>query len=213
MSLVSYVVLSLGSLLSIVDPLTVVPIFLVLVGGQPRPVQVATAFRAAGTCFTVLAIFALAGDLVFSFFGITLPAFKVAGGILLFVVGFDMLRARQSETRTTTEEAIEAEAKEDVGVIPLGLPLLSGPGAIATVTVLMGKAGDLQQRASLFVTIGFVSATALVTLLSAAAIARVLGKTGINIVGRIMGLILAAVATQFVMDGLRDAFPRLFGRA
>jgi multiple antibiotic resistance protein len=122
MSLVSYVTLSLGSLVSIVDPLTVVPIFLVLVGAQPRPLQVATAVRAAGTCFTVLAVFALAGNFVFSFFGITLPAFRVAGGILLFVVGLEMMRARRSETRGTAEEATEAEAKEAVGVIPLGVP-------------------------------------------------------------------------------------------
>lgn len=213
MSLVSYVILSLGSLLSIVDPLTVVPIFLVLVGAQPRPVQVATAVRAAATCFAVLVLFSLAGDFVFSFFGITLPAFRVAGGILLFVVGLEMMRARRSETRGTAEEAAEAEAREAVGVIPLGVPLLSGPGAIATVMVLTGKARDLEQRASLFVAIAVVSAAALAALLSAAAIARVLGKTGINIVGRIMGLILAAVATQFVIDGLHDAFPRLLGRS
>jgi len=212
-SLASYVALSLGSLLSIVDPLTVVPIFLVLVGAEPRRVQVATALQAAATCFTVLAVFALAGGFIFSFFRITLPAFRVAGGILLFVVGLEMMRARRSETRGTPEETTEAEAKDAVGVIPLGVPLLSGPGAIATVMVLTERAGDLEQRASLFVAIGIVSAAALAALLSAAAIARVLGKTGINVIGRIMGLILAAVATQFVIDGLHDAFPRALDRS
>lgn len=209
MSFVSYVSLAVGSLLSIVDPLTAVPIFLALVGGQPRPVQIATALRASLTCFVVLSAFALAGNFIFSFFGITLPAFKIAGGILLFGVGLEMMRARRSETRTTTEEATEAEAREDVGVIPLGVPLLSGPGAVATVIVLIGKARDLEQRASLFVAIAFVSISALLTLRSAEFVARALGKLGINIVGRVMGLVLAAVATQFVIDGLQGAFPTM----
>lgn len=206
MSFVSYTLVAFGSLFSIVDPFAAVPIFLALVGAQPRPAQARTAFHASVTCFAVLTSFALAGGLIFKFFGITLPAFKITGGILLFGVGFEMMRAKRSATRGTSEEAREAETKDDVGVMPLGLPLLSGPGAIATVIVLVGKSRDIEERACLFVAIAAVSVLAFLTLRSAELVARVLGKTGINVVERVMGLILAAVATQLVIDGVHEAF-------
>lgn len=206
MSLASYTVVAFGSLFSIVDPFAAVPIFLALVGTQPMPAQARAAMRASATCFAVLSAFALAGGLIFNFFGITLPAFKITGGILLFAVGFEMMRATRSATRGTNEEAREAETKDDVGIVPLGLPLLSGPGAIATVIVFVGKARDIEQRACLFVAIGAVSVISFLTLRSAAVVARVLGKTGINVVERVMGLILAAVATQLIIDGLHEAF-------
>ena len=206
MSFVSYTLVAFGSLFSIVDPFAALPIFLALVGTQPPAAQARTALRASATCFIVLTVFMLAGGLIFTFFGITLPALKITGGILLFGVGFEMMRARRSATRGTSAEAREAETKDDVGVIPLGLPLLSGPGAIATVIVFVGKARDFEQRVCLFVAIGAVSAISFLTLRSAALVARVLGTTGINIVERVMGLILAAVATQLVIDGVHEAF-------
>lgn len=209
-SLVSYALVSFGSIFSIVDPFTAVPVFLALVGGQPRAAQARTALRASATCFVVLSVFGVAGTFIFHFFGITLPAFKVAGGIILFGVGFEMMRARRSDTRATNEEAAEAENKEDVGLIPLGLPLLSGPGAIATVMVLVGKAHDIPQKIVLLGAISLVSFIAFLTLRSASMVARVLGQTGINVIGRVMGLILSAVAMQFVLDGLHEAFPHLF---
>src|SRR5579883_2638898 len=197
-SLASYALVSFGSLFSIVDPFAAVPIFLALTGAQPRPTQALTALRASATCFVVLSLFGLAGTLIFRFFGITLPAFKIAGGILLFGVGLEMMRAKRSDTRATNEEAIEAESKEDVGLIPLGLPLLSGPGAIATVMVLVGKAHDLPQRGVLLGAIAVVSLITFLVLRSASMVSRVLGRTGMNVIGRVMGLILAAVAMQFV---------------
>jgi multiple antibiotic resistance protein len=210
-SLVSFSLVSFGSLFSIVDPFTVVPVFLALTGAQPHAVQVRAALRASLTCFVVLTVFAVAGGFIFSFFGITLPAFKIAGGLMLFGVGLEMMRAKRSATRTTSEEEHEAESKEDVGLIPLGIPLLSGPGAIATVMVLVGKARDLPERASLFGIVAVVSFLSFLTLRSASVVARVLGQTGVNIIGRVMGLILSAVAMQFVIDGLYDAFPKLLG--
>lgn len=209
--MVSYVLVSFGSLLSIVDPFAAVPIFLGIVSAQPRGTQARTALVASATCFVVLTAFGIAGGVIFRFFGITLPAFKIAGGILLFSVGLEMMRAKRSDTRATNEEALEAETKEDVGLIPLGVPLLSGPGAIATVMVLVGKARDLPERVSLFVVIAAVSFATLLVLRSAPLVARVLGKTGMNIVGRAMGLVLAAVAIQFVLDGVREAFPNVLG--
>jgi multiple antibiotic resistance protein len=208
---VAYAIVCFGSLFSIVDPFAAVPIFLGLVGSQPKSVQARTAFRASLTCLGVLAMFGVAGHFIFEFFSITLPAFKIAGGILLFGVGLDMMRAKRSATRGTSEEEQEAETKEDVGVIPLGLPLLSGPGAIAAVMVLVGKAKQFEQRAALVGAIIAVSLLTFLVLRSAGFFARALGKTGMNIVGRVMGLILAATAMQFVIDGLHEAFPRLLG--
>jgi multiple antibiotic resistance protein len=211
-SLLAYTLVTFGSVFSIVDPFAAVPIFLALAGAQPPHALHRTAFRASATCFVVLSVFAIAGNFIFSFFGITLPAFKIAGGILLFGVGLEMMRAKRSDTRTTNEEERDAETKEDVGVIPLGLPLLSGPGAIATVMVLVGKAKDVPQRVSLFAVIAAVSLLAFLVLRSASLVLRVLGKTGMNVIGRVMGLILAALAMQFVLDGLHEAFPTLLGK-
>lgn len=198
-----------GSLFSIVDPFSAVPIFLALMGAAPRAQQSRTALRASLTCLLVLTAFGVAGTFIFSFFSITIPAFKIAGGILLFGVGLDMMRAKHSGTRSTEEEQAEAEAKEDVGLIPLGLPLLSGPGAIATVMVLTGKAHGAAQRASVYLAIFGVALTSFLVLRSAALMSRVLGRTGINVIGRVMGLILAAIAIQFVIDGTHEAFPKL----
>jgi len=205
----SYTLICFGSLFSIVDPFAAVPIFLALVGQQPQTAQNGVAFRATLTCFAVLTAFAAAGSIIFTFFGITIPAFKVAGGILLFGVAFDMMRAKQSPTKTTQEERNEAESKEDVGLIPMGIPLLSGPGAIAATTVLAGKAHTWEEHIGLHLAILGVSLVTVVVLRSSMLMARVLGRTGLNVIGRIMGLILAALAIQFVLDGVREALPSL----
>src|SRR5258708_24024153 len=132
-SIASFALVCFGSLFSIVDPFAAVPIFLALTGGQPREAQARTALRASMTCLVVLTTFGIAGSFIFRFFGISLPAFKISGGILLFGVGLEMMRAKRSDTRATNEEEAEAEKRDEVGLIPLGVPLLSGPGAIATV--------------------------------------------------------------------------------
>jgi multiple antibiotic resistance protein len=130
---------------------------------------------------------------------------------VLFAVGFEMLRARPSRTRSTEEETAEAQTKDDVAIVPLGLPLLAGPGAIATVMVLSTKAGDLPHRAAVIACVIVVSFVTFLVLRSAVYVTRVLGQTGINLIGRVMGLILMATAAQFVLDGAREAFPKLLG--
>ncbi len=209
----SHTLICFGSVFSIVDPFAAVPIFLVLVGQQPRATQNGVALRASLTCFAVLTAFAAAGSLIFSFFGITIAAFKVAGGILLFGVAFDMLRAKPSATKTTQEERSEAESKEDVGLIPMGIPLLSGPGAMATATVLAGKSHGFEGRVGLHLAIAAVSLIAFIVLRSSMLVARVFGRTGLNVIGRVMGLILAALAVQFIIDGVREALPTLMSAA
>ena len=206
-----YALLCFGSLMSIVDPFAALPMFLALTGGQDARTRARTARVSSLTCFVVLSVFGVAGTFIFSFFSITIPAFKIAGGILLFGVGLEMMRGKQSDTKGNPEEKAEAAAKQDIAIIPMGLPLLSGPGSIATVMVLVGKATSFPQRLGAYAAIIAVSLLTFVVLRSAEFVARALGKTGINLIGRIMGLILAATAVQFVIDGAHEAFPKLLG--
>ncbi len=209
--LLTYGVLCFGSVFAIVDPFAAVPIYLALTADRTPSDLASVARRASLTCMLVLLVFSAAGSMILSFFSITLPAFKIAGGVVLFAVGFEMLRARPSRTRSTEEERVEAQSKEDVALVPLGLPLLAGPGAIATVMVLSTKAGDLPHRAVVILCVVVVSLITFLVLRSAGFVARALGQTGINLIGRVMGLMLAATAAQFVLDGAREAFPKLLG--
>ena len=206
--MLEYAFLTFGSLFAIVDPFAAIPVFLALTGDRPGDSKV-VALRASSTSSIILLLFAAAGSFILRFFSITLPAFKIAGGIVLFVVGLEMLRARPSRTRSTAEEQSEAQSKEEVAIVPLGIPLLAGPGAIATVMVLASKAGDLEHRLAVFVCITVVGLITFLVLRSASFVSGALGKTGINLIGRVMGLILAATAVQFILDGAREAFPRL----
>ena len=193
------------SLFSIVDPVGVVPVYLALAGSEPRAEQRRTAIRAVVTASSVLLVFAVTGTAIFHFFGITMPAFKVAGGVLLSTMALEMMRARHSSVKSTPEEASEARAKDDVAVTPIGIPLLSGPGAIANVIVWSSRAGLASEKVALYASIALLAAITLVSLLFATRLVKLLGKTGINVVTRIMGLILAATAAQFVIDGWREA--------
>ncbi len=207
--LITYTLLCFGSVFAIVDPFAAIPIYLALTAGRP-PIETANvAWRASMTCLVVLLSFAAGGSLILQFFSITLPAFKIAGGVILFAVGFEMLRARPSRTRSTQEEQDEAQTKEDVALVPLGLPLLAGPGAIATVMVLSSRAQDFPHRGAVALCVIAVSLITFLVLRSAGFVSRALGQTGINLIGRVMGLILAATAAQFFIDGLREAFPKL----
>lgn len=206
--LVTETLVAFGSLFSIVDPFSAVPVFVALTSREDPASKSRTALRASITCFVVLTVFGLAGSIIFKFFGITIPAFKMAGGILLFGVALDMMKAQHSETRSTREE--EAEKRDDVGLIPLGLPLLSGPGAIAAVMMLVGKSQTTSERLGVHLAILGVGVASFFILRSAVWVAKFLGKTGINVIGRLMGLILAAIAIQFVIDGAHEAFPKTF---
>jgi multiple antibiotic resistance protein len=193
------------SLFSIVDPFAAVPIYLALTSRDTLARRHTVALRASMTVLGVLTVFALGGSIIFRFFGITIPAFKIAGGVLLFTVALDMLRAKPSTTKTSPEETEENVAKEDVGVIPVGIPLLSGPGAIASATVLSERARSMPLRIALLSAIVVLASIVWLTLRFADPVARMLGKTGLNLITRIMGLILAATAAQFVVDGVQVA--------
>ncbi len=192
------------SILSIVDPLALVPIYLAMVGGEARAEQRRVAMRATVTMTIVLATFATGGEVLFHFFGITIPAFKIAGGVLLFFNALEMIHAKALESRATAEEQSEAKTRADVAIIPLGIPLLSGPGAIATATMWSTRARTIADRLALYGSILAVAMVTIVALFFASGLVRLFKQTGINIATRVMGLILAATAAQFVVDGVRE---------
>jgi multiple antibiotic resistance protein len=193
----------------VVDPLAVLPIFLAMTANESPEQKRATALRAAITCGITLTVFAAAGTLIFRFFGITLGAFKIAGGVLLFLVALDMMQARQSRTKSTPEEEKEGIEKADVAIIPLAIPLLSGPGSIATVMVLMSRHSTFVYTIPVFISILLTALITWLMLRGAGWIERHLSKTFMNVVMRVMGLILAAISVEFVIAGIKDVLPTL----
>jgi len=204
--IVRFSVLAFSSIFFLVDPLAAIPSFLAITRSADPARRRRMARKGALTCFIVLAGFALAGQLIFRMFGITLPAFEIAGGLILLLIGLDMLEARRSPTQETQGDAAEAETKEDAGIVPLGIPMLAGPGAISSVMVLVGQAPTFWgwQMAAI---LGSIAATTLVTYLvlaSAGSVRGMLGETGIRILVRIMGLLLVALAMQYFVNGMTD---------
>ena len=196
-----FAILAFTSLLAIVNPLGAVPLYVALTAPYTPAHRSATLRRAIITGTAVLIVFALAGTHILQFFGITKQAFQIAGGILFFGVGLDMLQARRSRVKTTEEEESESSHKEDVGIIPLGLPTLAGPGAITTVIALNGQAQTPLQELSVYVAILLVLALCWITLAAAPALTRRMGQTGMNVMTRLMGLIVMVVGAQFVING------------
>ncbi len=208
---IGFSLVSLSAVLVVVDPLAAVPFFLAMTAEDGPERRRETARRAATAAFLVLTGFALTGALLFRALGITMAAFKMAGGVLLLVMAVDMLRTRPSAARITEPEVEAGAAKEDVAIVPLAMPLLAGPGSIATVVVLMARArgGELWRAIPVLGAIAVTCAATWLVLASAARVDRVLGRTGMALLDRVGGLLLAAIATQFLVDGLAEAFPGL----
>jgi multiple antibiotic resistance protein len=201
---VRFSVLAVSSIFFLVDPFAAIPAFLAITAGADRQRQKRMARRGALTCFIVLMTFALAGKLIFRMFGITLPAFEIAGGVILLLIGIDMIEAKRSPTQELSDETAEATAKDDAGIVPLGIPMLAGPGAISSVMILVGEALKFWE---LMVVLGAISLTAWISYLilnGADRVRRIMGETGIRILVRIMGLLLVALAVQFFVNGLTD---------
>ena len=204
--IVRFSVLALSSIFFLVDPFAAIPSFLAITEGVDPVRRKRMARKAALTCFIVLTSFALAGQLIFHMFGITLPAFELAGGLILLLIGLDMLEARRSPTQETSGDAEEAAEKEDAGIVPLGIPMLAGPGAISSVMVLVGPVPSLfhWQMGTILGAIGLTCLVSYWVLAGAGRVRKVLGETGIRILVRIMGLMLVALAMQFFVNGLTD---------
>ncbi|HET7103665.1 MAG TPA: MarC family protein [Terracidiphilus sp.] len=204
--LVRFSVLALSSIFFLVDPFAAIPSFLAITHSAEPARRRRMARKASVTCFIVLTSFALAGQLIFRMFGITLPAFEIAGGLILLLIGLDMLQAKRSATQEAAGDTEEAASKEDASIVPLGVPMLAGPGAISSVMVLVGPVPRLLHW-QMGAILGAIAITCLVSywvLAGADRIRRMMGETGIRILVRIMGLLLVALAMQFFVNGLTD---------
>jgi multiple antibiotic resistance protein len=199
-----FALVTFTSVLFIVDPIAVVPTYLVITQGQTRPQRVVTARRACIAATILLVTFAAVGRAIFELFGITMPAFRIAGGLILWLVAMDMLHGTRS-TQEGTAEISEATVKEDVAITPLAMPMLAGPGAISTVMVLSGQARTTPQTVVVYASILLALLIAWATLRAAERLVLRVGQTGIRVMTRLMGLLLAAIAVQFVITGVREA--------
>ncbi len=193
----------------VVDPVGVAPLFAALTPDDTAEERRRIALKGTAIGGGVLLFFALVGEPFLAALGIGLPAFRIAGGILLLLLAIDMVMARSSGLRATTPgEDVESDRRADVSVFPLAIPLIAGPGAITSVVLLMGAAqGDpALQGAVVAVLLGVLLLT-LLCLLAAASLVRLLGVTGINVLTRVFGIVTAALAVQFMIDGVRAVWP------
>lgn len=209
--LLSLTLVSLAALFFVVDPLSAVPFFLAMTRNDSPAKRRETALRASVTAGVVLCVFAVLGDLIFRVLGISLGAFKVAGGVVLLLLALDMLQIQPSRTRITDHEVEAGVAKEDIAVVPLAMPLLAGPGSIATAIVLMARTRGAPwwHKAPVFGAIVVTAAACFFILAGASRTEHVLGRSGLAILQRAAGLLLVAIAVQFMLDGVGEALPAL----
>ncbi|MBP8645378.1 MAG: YchE family NAAT transporter [Syntrophobacteraceae bacterium] len=200
------------ALLVIVNPIGALPIFVTLTSHQSERERRRTAVVSAVSTGVVLIVACLLGDSLLQFFGISVASFRVGGGILILLMAIAMFHAQPSASKQTPEEAAEAGEKADVAVVPLAIPLLSGPGAISTVIIYAHQMPDWKHGALLVALCPLIAFIVWLTLRLAVPIGNALGRTGINIVTRLMGLILAAIAIEVIASGVAVLLPGLVGR-
>ena len=192
----------------VIEPVSLVPLFGALTRGGNAKYRRIMAFKATFISGIILLVFALSGDWLLKVLGISVDAFKIAGGLLLFMVSVDMVFARQSGLRSTTvREQEEARYREDISVFPLAFPLIAGPGTLATLLLLKNEIGDdpVMFGAMLGILAGILLLT-LVLLLLTGPVMKVLGHTGANVISRLLGVVLVALAVQYVVDGIQAVF-------
>jgi len=204
MTITEYTLLAASSLFVIVDPLAAVPAFLAMTPLDTPEQRIRMAHIACWVAGGVLVVFALAGQWIFKFLGITMPAFQLAASVVLLLVALDMLRAQRSRVHETSEETAAGVEKTDIAVTPLAIPMLAGPGAISTAVLLNNQAVGLAQHAALYACIVLVCVASYFVLRLSARGARWLSPIAMNITVRIMGLLLAAIAIQFGLNAVRQ---------
>uniref|UniRef100_A0A9E7ZYX3 UPF0056 membrane protein n=1 Tax=Bosea sp. NBC_00436 TaxID=2969620 RepID=A0A9E7ZYX3_9HYPH len=204
---VEFATAALVTMLVTLDPPGLAPIFLSLTRGMSESERKQVAIRASIIAFCIMAFFAVAGDVVLKALGVSLPAFRIAGGLLLFWIAFEMVFERRTERKQqTAETAITQDHIRNVAAFPLAIPLMAGPGALTAMILLAGRAhGDPLLLITLAVICGLVVLSCLLVFLTATPIAKLLGVTGNIVLTRLLGVVLAALAVQFVIDGIKAA--------
>jgi len=206
MEIINFALMSAGSLFAIINPLAAVPTFFAMTPENTEAERMKMARTACLTATGVLIVFAATGNTLFSVFGITIAAFQMAGGLLLLLVSLDNLRAKRSGVQETEEEKIEGIAKADISITPLAIPMLSGPGAITTAILLESRAKNLVYDGVLFFLFLAVGLASYLIFRVAIKKAPKINPIAMNITTRLMGLMLAATAVQFIIDGVKKAF-------
>jgi multiple antibiotic resistance protein len=197
------------ALFAIVNPIGSVPIFISATDGWTEEHRAKIAKTVAITVFVVLEVSALLGDRILNFFSISIPSFQVGGGVLLMLIAISMMHAKHSDTHQTKEEAQAVADREAIAIVPLSIPILAGPGAISSMIISAQQSGSFLGHILLALPVAAVCLLIWITLRLSVRIARKLGTIGINIVTRLMGLILAAMAVEFIAHGLAGLFPKL----
>lgn len=201
----NYAIYSFTVLFIIVDPIANVPIFLSLLENFSPKSRGSIVKKAVLIATVVLLVFTLTGRIIFEYFGIQMYSFKIAGGLLLFIIALEMLFGMRSKTESSKEEEDEARRRDDLAATPLAVPLLTGPGAITTGIVLFNSAQTRGEEAVIIFNILLVFLVSYLILSRAAYIFRFLGQIGTRVVVRVMGLLLSAIAVQFVITGIKEA--------
>lgn len=193
-------------LFTVIDPIGVAAAFFALTTRADMASRRSMAIRGVALSAGILTAFSLGGEALLRAMGIGIPAFRIAGGLLLLLLSVDMILAFRSGIRSTTkDEELEAEGKEDISVFPLAFPLIAGPGALTTVLLMASSEHGMLALVSGFGALALVLAMTLVSLVFAPRILSILGETGINVVTRLLGVILTALAVQYILDGLRQS--------
>jgi multiple antibiotic resistance protein len=199
--LLDYGLLAFVSLFTMVNPVGVLPVYVTMTSQLDARASRGVALRAVATAAGVLVLFALTGQIIFHFFAISVDSLRVVGGVIFFVMGYEMLQARLS--RTKHDEETVAEYVEDVAITPLGIPIIAGPGAITTVILLMNEADTLARRAVLLSVLAAILAVTFALLVAARRVTSFLGVAGNKVLLRIMGLIVMVIAVEYLVAGLR----------
>jgi len=205
----SYLLKIAIALFAIVNPIGIVPIFITATDGWSDNERKKTSKTIAITVFIVLVVSTVLGDKLLDFFGISIPSFQVGGGILLMLIAISMMHGKQSQARQTAEEAQTLAEREVIAIVPLSIPLLAGPGAMSSMIIAAQQHPSFFSHLTLTIPVALVSLLVWLTLSLSGAIAKQLGVIGINVVTRLMGLILSAMAVEFIAHGLVGLFPKL----
>ncbi len=200
-----------AALLAIVNPVGAIPIFINMTVDQEEGVRNKNGIMASISMAIILVVVLFSGEAILRFFGISVGSFRVGGGILILLMAISMLHAKMSQVKQTAEEELDSAERDSVAVVPLGTPLLAGPGAISTVILYAQRYTSVSHYLYLLAVIVLLAGLTALSFRLAPTIARLLGKTGINVVTRLMGLIMAAVGVEFIANGLKQLFPVLGG--
>ena len=208
---IQFFIFCLNTLFTLINPIVISPILIIMTERFSKKEKINIAQKGSLTAFLTLILFSLLGSVIFNFFGITIEAFQIMGGILFFRNGLRMLDSKIGRSRTTPAEQEESEESDDIAVSPIGIPLIAGPGAITAAMLLSSQTPQLYSYFTLIFSIFFVLSLVYLILRNGDMILKLLGTTGIRIIQRLMGLILMVIAVQFVINGVISIYNPLMG--